>query len=977
MSKVLRIIAVSLFALGLRSLVAEELSFDHEGAENSWVVRSFTGATLRVSGHRRQSVEVHKGRFAEQLDLMCFRDGEYTQLEHPIKPSPAIEDLSATVALKSNRLGATVCFRAVLPKEIDPSTRQPLTLLIKGDSYRAESQGEWQTLNVVCSQIEVGRALQLARRKLNRPQLNSSGLLIDAVTVQFELRRGMTSVWLDELNLKGVVSTAPQLPAEELASRPGQISLGSSAPDKSRVAFQLHRLSIDGKPVFPRILPYHGESADKLAGIGINTVWIPDYQNYSVSKQLSDRGMYVMATPPRPLSPDGQTLDAQQVSLAPFMNNSDPVLFWYVGTGIPASSGEDLVSWRTQVMEADRVRNRPLAGDVAGGERYYSRYLSMVSTSYPVSGSSMTFLEYRDWLLTKRRTCRPGSFFWTWIDLESRASGRESPASMSDVPATALEPEQIRLQAYAAISAGCRGLGFWTQRSLEGSAPSEIETRLALAELNRELMLLEPILSQGTMVSTLPLEVGQGERSKSPTISRRFPHSTSDRLEPRKLVLQNERLSNEFGRESRIEATLIRSDQAQLLLPVWYDPEANYVPGAMSASSATLVVPGVSESAAAWLITPTGISNIPREPTTGGIRIVLSKFDQTAAVLITSDFTLVPRLNAMIRSMARESAMDSLLLAKAKLERVTRVESELEALGRHLPESRELLGRCALLLKDGEQSVAGGNFDPARKSALEAMRLMRIVQRQRWEDAAKSLPAPESSPYLTSYQNLPNHWRLIEQIGRIPEYEIRSMLASGDFEDIQQMVEDGWQHSQSGLEGVRAAAELYPATHPKSEGQYCLRMVVVPTDLENPPALIDGSPVTVSTPPVQVRPGDILYVSGWIRVRFPAEDRLDHAAIYDTIQGRLAGIRLKRNRVWQRFEFVRVAERDEPFQVSFALEGLGEMQIDDIQIAALKTRTPATKPDATDLPGSSTLQERARDLFNRIPGVGRSPETDE
>jgi hypothetical protein len=648
------------------------------------------------------------------------------------------------------------------------------------------------------------------------------------------------------------------------------------------------------------------------------------------------------------------------------------VLFWYVGTGIPESSGDDLLSWRTQVMEADRVRNRPLAGDVAGGERYFSRYLSMVSTSYPVSGSSMSFLEYRDWLLTKRRMCRPGSFFWTWIDLESRSAERSGANTSGLARSAALEPEQIRLQVYTALSAGCRGLGFWTQRSLEGTEPSDVETRLALAELNRELTLLEPILSQGTMVSTLPLEFGQGERPKSGTASRRVPRSTSDRLEPRKLVPQSGRHSNESGGESRIEATLIRSDQAQLLLPVWYDRDANYVPGAMSAPAATLVVPGVSESAAVWLITPTGISNIPREPTTGGIRIVLS-IDQTAAVLITSDFTLVPRLRAMIRSMARESAMDSLLLAKAKLERVTRVESELEALGRHLPESRELLGRCTQLLKDGERSVEGGNYDPARKTALEAMRLMRIVQRQRWEEAAKSLPAPESSPYLTSYQNLPIHWRLIELIGRIPEYEIRSMLASGDFEDLDQMIEDGWQHGRSGLEGVRAATELYPATAPKSSGQYCLRMVVVPTDLENPPALIDGSPVTVSTPPVDVRTGDILHVSGWVRVRFPADDRLDHAVIYDTIQGRSSGLRLKRNRVWQRFEFVRVADRDEPFQVSFALEGLGEMQIDDIQIAALKTRTPAAKPDTPVVPESSTLQERARDLFNRIPGVGRSP----
>jgi hypothetical protein len=965
-------ILVFLFAILCAGIACgEEFSYPHEDVESSWRVRPVPGSTLRVSGQRRQATIVHQGRFAEQLDVMCFRDGEYGQIEHPIPPARAIEDLRATLAFRSNRLGATVGFRAVLPRETDPRTGQPLTFLIKGETY--QSQGQWQTLTVVASQKEIGRGLQLLRGKLHRPQLDTTGLFVDAVAVGFELRRGMSSFWLDDLQVKGVVTFDPKLAAPEADGLPGQVRLGSPMPESSRIAFQLHRLSIDGSPVFPRILPYHGESVPVLSQVGINTVWIPDYRNYSVSKQLSDEGLYVMATPPRPFGRDGESPAARQVSLAPFTNDSEPVMFWYVGTGIPAGSGTDLVSWRTQVMEADRTRNRPLAGDVAGGERFYSRYLSMISASQPVSGTSMSYRDYRDWLLTKRRTCRPGSFFWTWVDLENRAASRGGGGS-GNAEGPLLEPEQIRLQTYAALSAGCRGLGFWTTRSLEGSDPRDVETRLTLAELNRELKLLEPILAQGTMISVIPLDFGQGERPKSKTTSRRrISGSTSDRLEPRKLVEPSERSAYEEGSQPRIEATLIRTDEAQLLLPVWYDPRANYVPGAMSAPSVTLIVPGVSESASAWLITPTGISNVPREPATGGIRIVLSKFNQTAAVLLTSDFNLVRRLQASVREMARESAMDSVLLAKAKHERVSRIEAELDSLGRRFPESREILDQSAQLLALGEQAVGRGDFRSARSSALDAMRLTRIVQRHRWEDAANTLPAPESSPYLRSYQELPRHWELISKIGRVSEYEIRSMLASGDFEDIRKMIEDGWQHAQAGGEGVRAAAELYPEKHPQSRGRYCLRMVAVPTDLENPPPLMEASSVTVSTPPVAIQAGDILHVSGWVRVRFPSEDRLDHALIHDTIQGPPSGIRLKRNQVWQRFEFVRVADRDDEFQVRFAIEGLGEMQIDDIRIAALETRTPGAGTNAPPGAESSTLQERARDLFNRLPGVGRSP----
>ena len=55
------------------------------------------------------------------------------------------------------------------------------------------------------------------------------------------------------------------------------------------------------------------------------------------------------------------------------------------------------------------------------------------------------------------------------------------------------QPEQIRLLTYTALGAGCRGLGFWSDRFLADSHTGR-DRLLQLALLNQELQMLEPLL---------------------------------------------------------------------------------------------------------------------------------------------------------------------------------------------------------------------------------------------------------------------------------------------------------------------------------------------------------------------------------------------------------------------------------------------------------------------------------------------------
>ena len=90
--------------------------------------------------------------------------------------------------------------------------------------------------------------------------------------------------------------------------------------------------------------------------------------------------------------------------------------------------------------------------------------------------------------------------------------------------------------AYAALGSGYRGLGFWSDRFLADSHTGR-DRLLALALLNQELEMLEPMLVEG----------------REPT------------------WIETSR--------PEVKAAVIRTKQAVLVLPMWIGGGAQYVPG--------------------------------------------------------------------------------------------------------------------------------------------------------------------------------------------------------------------------------------------------------------------------------------------------------------------------------------------------------------------------------------------------------------
>ena len=545
-------------------------------------------------------------------------------------------------------------------------------------------------------------------------------------------------------------------------------------------------------------------------------------------------------------------------------------------------------------------------------------------------------------MIQRREQAWPDTFCWTWVQTEPVPPMMDLSRGLDWRPM--LEPEQLRLQVFAALAAGCRGLGFWTTTPLNDDSPAARERMLALTQLNLELDLLEPWITSGGKPELVPFTL---ETSRS-----NFVPGQGRSPDPAKA--SNDKSSLVGKRPWEMQAVMIGSDRGALLLPMWLEEHSQFVPGPLTARSLSIVVPGGGQTAAAWEITTTGrLRNLDREPAAGGVKIRFSKLDQTAAILITSDRTLVDELNQKIARMQEQSARTVVELAKLKLERIRTVDQALQEMGAGRPDAWRWLGEAKQQLEKAETALRLQQFPEARQLADDALQFGRLLQRAHWDHAVQRLSSPTTSPWAISFQSLPEHWRLmrrLEQLGNLDALE--NQLPSGEFEDIGTMIAEHWQHEQSMLDTVESSASLY---HVAKQGKFSLKLSAIPIANEPVPSILTKSPVTVVSPGIRVQAGQFVRITGWAKIPAPLVGSLDGALIYDSLLGKSGALRLKGAQDWKRFELIRPVPESQEVTLSLSLQGFGELLVDDVRIAVFEL-----SPDAPTTPANRSAVEPVR-----------------
>lgn len=882
---------------------------------------------MRVSIHERRRGAGRDGG-AEFIRVTASREGSAVRLEHGMPAATVLDELEVAVWMKSSHLGFRLDLQITLPDTTDPSTGRPLTFMVKGDSYQDVNQ--WQQLKCRTSDRVVNDQLRILRHR-RQSALSLKQMFVDHLVIEGQVPSGSTDLFFDSLGVTSLVRCQAPEGAnadDEIQQVSQNVLAGTSAHSPQSVEFASHRFYVNKKTMFPKIVRDNGEKPRVFAASGCNVVWVKDFENSLATGAIRNEGLMVTATPPHAIGIDGEPLDSEDANLLPFQTNTSDVLFWMLGARMAADTRPSLISWTNQVRNADRRFNkRPIAVDVIDDERRVSRNVDMLGISRHVINSSSSFADYRDWMIQRRDQAWPDTFCWTWIQTEP-APLLLDLARHSDSPPM-LEPEQIRLQVYAAWAAGCRGLGYWTTTPLDHDSPAARERMLAMTQLNLEADLFEHWLTSASVPTRVTFNVDAPRSNVRNQNVRANPQNGPAR-------------STSRGPQKELEAAMFRSERGALLLPMWLDDQAQFVPGPMAARNVTIIVPGGGETAAAWEITTTGqLRHLDREPAAGGVLIKLPRFDQTAAILVTPNHSVVEELNQKILTVQEQSARGCVELAKLKFERVRQVDQALRQLGAALPDAPYWLNDAKNQLERADAELRKQQYSEARQSAGDAMQMVRLLQKSHWDNAVRRLPNLTSRPWALSFQSLPEHWKMTRQLEQFGSLDgLENLLPSGEFEDRDTLKTEDWKAEQANSEMVESSAELRGIA---KQGRFSLRLHASPVSTDRIPRSIAKPLVTIVTPGVHVNAGHYVRITGWAKVPAALVGSVDSALIYDSLMGKPGAVRLKAAQDWKQFELIRPVPESQEITLTLSLQALGEVLFDDIQITQFEL--------GNDLPG--------------------------
>ncbi|MBY0229336.1 MAG: hypothetical protein K2W96_08670, partial [Gemmataceae bacterium] len=443
-------------------------------------------AVFKVEKHGADEETKHGGQRSEHIRLKVEK-GKFVHYVYDLPPAPINEELSVSLWVKSNRPGVSVVCRAVLPRERDPDNPgRNLTLLLRCEPYLTTG---WKAVILQDPRKKLREQQALAGLRLKRG-VDTAGAYLDQIIVNCLDGTGTMDVWLDDLEA-GPVMPAARSPRDVVGTP--AVKPGPAAPPRrsSEAVLSGKRLLVDGKPFWMRLFRWNGIPAKIVNESNCNAVLLDES---ATDEQIADAVRNGLRLVPS-LSPAPSTK-----ALVERQARFPDVLGWSLGSNLDASQSTEMFSWAKRLQGGDT--QRLLLADVWDGYRGYARSLDggLIGTHRWPLFTSLELSRYREWL-AQRRDLIQASYTWAWVQTHSpewmmRLCHPEAGKAALKEP-TGPTPEQVRLLAYASIAAGCRGLGFWSDRFLADAYQGR-DRLLGLALLNQELKLLEKLLLEAT-----------------------------------------------------------------------------------------------------------------------------------------------------------------------------------------------------------------------------------------------------------------------------------------------------------------------------------------------------------------------------------------------------------------------------------------------------------------------------------------------
>jgi hypothetical protein len=909
------LIGFLLAVLSVQPLSGQQvLTHGFEGRELFWV-KGRADAPFKEVAHRLTDETAYSGSRSETIQLIA-EPGNFIHYTSDVGRAPVVDELNVSLLVKANRPGTQLLCRIVLPGEHDPhNLDQPLTLIVKGDAYK--TTGQWQQLALRQPVKRLKEQQQLLRAELKRDVVIADAY-VDRVILNLYSGPGQTDVWTDDLEVGPLLEKRPVQAPTPHNDRESSGQLTSRTHNADAVLKENH-LFAGGEKMFMLGIRHSGTPLKTLRDARFNTLFADENSPPGLIEDAATLGFWLvpLLTPPTQIGREGVPADGGQLvsteafrdKLSRYLDN-DRFLCLHLGSNLTSEQFPAVQRIAQAYRSADPMR--PLLADVWDGYKSYSRNIDGANLMLGIHRwPLMTTLElagYRDWLQQRRLLAVPDTYCWTWIQTHlpdwytDLVYGKTSNGPFDEPIGP--QAEQIRLLTYTALGCGYRGLGFWSDRFLADSHTGR-DRLLALALLNQEIEMLEPLL------------VSAEEPRWIPTA------------------------------RPEVQAAVLRTKKATLVLPVWLGSNSQFVPGQAASAQLSITVPQVPQGCQPWEVSPGQLRSLRWERVLGGVKVTLNEFDLTAAIVFTSDLSEsgpIVRLQETYRRMLPMAAQWAHDQAKEEMAKVEKIEKELEQMGHRPPDAQPLLDKAHAYLEDADKQKADGNQSERYADALRALRPLRILMRAQWELAVKPLDTPVASPYTLGFWTLPQHWRFWQRIEETKA--AANMLDNGDFELPPAEVPKGWVVRETPSLDAVVPLVRRVATEPHS-GKQCLMLKLSPKNAAAPPLALERTYLSVQSPAVALPPGTLVRITAWARLPGNLAGSVDGAMLFDSVGGEALAVRLVTSTKWHRYTFYREVPASGQVSVTMALTGMGEVYFDDVKIEPLVGRNSPLPPART------------------------------
>ena len=703
----------------------------------------------------------------------------------------------------------------------------------------------------------------------------------------------------------------------------------------------LEKRGRDGRfmPWFPTAIDAPGANPFELRFAGFDVLVDGVNGDPERFKPRLDNGVMLMKRLSGAITTEGPRRLVDQITNYPLRQS---VAFWHLGERLGRqreikSRESELAKFRESLAAIRGLDDEVSAlatANVEGELPLYARVpsgLDSIGIQPRMWGSCQNLLESYEYLAQRKLlTARSnlGVFFWAWLPAMTPPSvvrniwGDNTPPSWG-IPT--VQPEQLRLMTYLALSAGYRGLGFVGDSQLTRTDGLGRALLIEMTFLNLEIDLCEQILAEND--EAIPLyPVFDPDPLPVPSNAVQLP----SKRPPRKPELAPRG-------ELKAAAVALRDRKGSLLIVGDYHVAAQYQPGQMAADQLK-ITPILPEGAQAFEITPGEVKVLTPERVPGGRRITLEEFDTTSLILCTADLGLYENVRRNVDAVRSRAVPLAIEQAEIMLKAVTETNGRLAADGHQFlskvdlklrkragiesppPDVPDILVRAKLNIESARKAAEKLDYALAWAEARRAKRALRVVMNGHWNQAwlafaraaesinpegakpededpkrvekipkvkldAPLLIQPISCPPCISFFTLPEHYIWVDWIKGRPGYRFGpNRVPSGSFEDPIAMTAEGWVDVSYQAEGFKSdnmklvsrneangkeIAKNRPNRDQLSpDNAHSNRVVMLQVEAENPeeidtilPKFFDFPVAAIRSPPIPVEANNLIRIS--------------------------------------------------------------------------------------------------------------------